>query len=137
MELLRVESPEAVRQPQAYVYRIASHVVYRFKRRRQRENELVTFDSDAFDRLGEQAGEERDDTNGGQLDAQQEIERLLAQLPPLHQAILLMRKRDGMSYAQVAQKLGISVHTVKKYLHRAMVQMRGLGWDSAQERKQP
>jgi len=34
--------------------------------------------------------------------------------------------------AQVASKLGISIHTVKKYLHRAMVQIRRQGWKPAE-----
>ena len=133
LELLRVESPQAVRQPQAYVYRIASHVVYRFKRRRRRDSDVVTFDSAALEQLGQRTGEtaygEQADEASGQLDAERELERLLAKLPPLHQAIILMRKRDGLSYAQIAKKLGISVHTVKKYLHRAMVQLRDANWD--------
>lgn len=131
MELLRVPEPAAVRQPQAYLYRIASHVVYRFKRRRQRDDGFVTFDSETVESLSEHAPVEAAEESGRQLDAVRELERLLSALPPLYQAILLMRKRDGSSYAQIAEKLGISVHTVKKYLHRAMVQMRSAAWDDA------
>lgn len=129
MELLRVPEPEAVKQPQAYLYRVASHVVYRFKRRQQRDSDFVTFDSRTLERLDDRpnadtAGEQA----GGQVDAVRELERLMQPLPPLYRAIILMCKRDGLTYAQAGRKLGISVHTVKKYLHRAMVQMRRAGW---------
>ena len=122
LELLQVPEAEAVKQPQAYMYRVASHVVYRFKRKRQRESEFVAFDSEALAQMEEHVGESADD--GAQLDAQRELEKLLGRLPPLYRAIILLQKRDGLSYAQVAGKLGISVHTVKKYLHRALLQMR-------------
>jgi RNA polymerase sigma factor (sigma-70 family) len=135
MELLRVSEPEAIKQPQAYLYRIASHVVYRFKRRRQRESDFVTFDSETVARLEDRPqGETVEETR--QTDAIRELERLMDDLPPLHRAIILMCKRDGMSYAQAAHKLGVSVHTVKKYLHRAMVHMRRTGWDTGLAREE-
>jgi RNA polymerase sigma factor (sigma-70 family) len=129
LQLLLVKEAEAVRQPQAYMYRIAAHVVYRFKERKRRESDLVTFDLQAVDQLQEQPETEAGDNAEEHLDMERELDRLLAQLPPLYQAIILMRKRDGLSYAQVAEQLDISVHTVKKYLHRALVQLRHVGWD--------
>jgi RNA polymerase sigma factor (sigma-70 family) len=45
-------------------------------------------------------------------------------LPPIYQSILLMRKRDGLSHGEIAQKLGISIHTVRKYLTRAITECR-------------
>jgi RNA polymerase sigma-70 factor (ECF subfamily) len=124
IELLRVPEAEAVRQPQAYMFRIASHVVYRFKRRKQRESEVVSFDSETLDQLQDCTGDDANESAESQLDTEHELERLLKQLPPLYQAIIVMQKRDGLSYVQVAEKLGISVHTVKKYLQRALAAMR-------------
>jgi RNA polymerase sigma factor (sigma-70 family) len=130
LELLRVSQAEAVKQPQAYMYRVASHVVYRFKRRRQRESDFVAFDSEAVSQMEERVGDRRPQGVGEQLDNERELTRLLEELPPLYRAIILLQKRDGLSYAQVAERLGISIHTVKKYLHRALLQMRSAAWEA-------
>lgn len=124
MELLRVPEAAAIRQPQAYMYRIASHVVYRFKRRKRRDGEVVSFDSESLELLQESLSSDSEDDAGAQVDVERELEHLLRQLPPLYQAIIVMQKRDGLSYVQIAQALGISVHTVKKYLQRALSQIR-------------
>src|SRR5262245_52419330 len=52
LRLLRVKDSELVLDPQAYMYRIASHVVHEFKQRAQQE--VVTFDSQAVDEWDEQ-----------------------------------------------------------------------------------
>lgn len=44
--------------------------------------------------------------------------------PSFLRAILMMRKRDGMTYQEIARHLEISVHTVKKYLLRAVAWCR-------------
>ena len=54
----------------------------------------------------------------------QELEKILVTLPPVYQSVLLLRKRDGLNHAEIAEKLGISIHTVRKYLTRAMTECR-------------
>lgn len=51
LRLLRVEKGEPVRDYQAYLYRIASHVVYEFKLRARRE--IVHFDSETAEDCAE------------------------------------------------------------------------------------
>lgn len=43
------------------------------------------------------------------------------------QAILILKKRDGLSRAEIAKQLGISVHTVKKHLLKAVAWCRERG----------
>jgi RNA polymerase sigma factor (sigma-70 family) len=66
---------------------------------------------------------------GERINMERQLESVLAQLPPLHAAILVMKKRDGLSMEEIASELGISIHTVKKYLCRAMAQARAADWD--------
>jgi RNA polymerase sigma-70 factor (ECF subfamily) len=126
LRLLRMDSHELVRKPQAYLYRIASNLVYEFQLRER--NEPVAFDSEALERATEATGT-------GALDASealgfaQQLEAVLGQLPPLYRAVFVLRKRDGMSYSEIARTLDISVHTVKKYLARAVAQCRCARWD--------
>ena len=122
LRLLRVEDAEMVRKPQAYLYRIASNLAYEFKLREQREP--VTFDSDVVEQLAEHPEGPVFDELGEHADASQQLEYVLMQLPPMYRAVFMLRKLDGLSYAEIAKSLELSVHTVKKYLARAVVRCR-------------
>ena len=125
LRLLHLDRGEFVRKPQAYLYRIASNLVYEFKLRER--NEPVTFDSEALEHAAECTAAASEETD--RLGIQQQIEAMLAGLPPLYRAVLVLRKRDGLSYAEIARTLDISVHTVKKYLARAVAQCRSAKWE--------
>jgi len=125
LRLLRVERAELVRQPRAYLYRIAANLISEFRLRARREP--VVFDSDAVAQAAEYVADTPPDTGDRSDDAQQ-IELILEQLPPLYRAIFVLRKRDGLSYQEIARQLDISVHTVKKYLARAVAKCRSARW---------
>jgi RNA polymerase sigma-19 factor, ECF subfamily len=127
LRLLSVEDAELVRQPHAYLFRIASNLVYEYRLRER--NDVVTFNSQAVDHFAEQPQHVSLEDLGDRLNVERQLETALAQLPPLYRAILVMRKRDGLSYSEIAQALGISIHTVKKYLLRAVTQCRDLQWE--------
>jgi RNA polymerase sigma-70 factor (ECF subfamily) len=126
LRLLRVEHTELVLKPQAYLYRIASNLAYEFKLRERREP--VMFDSDVVEQLAEHAEGPVSDEAGSRVDATQQLEYVLLQLPPMYRAVFVLRKRDGLSYAEIAKTLELSVHTVKKYLARAVAQCRSADW---------
>lgn len=128
LRLLRVEAGDLVRQPQAYMYRIASHVVYEFRLREEREQKYVTVNSEVMAELADRVGETSTDEQWHAINTERELARLFAQLPPVEQAIVLLQKRDGLSYKEVAEKLDLSVHTVKKYLFRALLRLRQSEW---------
>lgn len=128
LRLLRVGSVDLVRQPQAYLYRIASHVVYEFRLREQREQKYITINSEVMDELADSVGEPSAEEQWRTMSTERELARLFAQLPPVEQAIVLLQKRDGLSYKEVAEKLDLSVHTVKKYLFRALLRLRQSEW---------
>jgi RNA polymerase sigma-19 factor, ECF subfamily len=127
LRLLSVEDAELVRQPHAYLFRIASNLVYEYRLRER--NDLVTYNSQAVDHFSEQPQHVSPEDLGDRLNVERQLEAVLSQLPPLQRAILIMRKRDGLSYVEIAQAMGISVHTVKKYLLRAVTQCRDLKWE--------
>ena len=127
LRLLRLESGELVRKPQAYLYRIAANLVYEFKLRERKEP--VTFDSEVVEHAAEHPTELPANEASERVSVDQQLEGVLMQLPPLYRAIFLLRKRDGQSYPEIARTLGISVHTVKKYLARAVAQCRAANWE--------
>lgn len=48
-----------------------------------------------------------------------EIRTLLADLPPHHRAVLVLRHLDGLDEVEMAEALGVAPGTVKSRLHRA------------------
>ncbi len=120
--LLRVRDAELVRQPLAYLLGIAAHVIREFRHRRQRE--LVIFDSEVTDATCEHATAKTTSGYAEQWDMQNRLDAALAQLPPTHKVVLLLVKRDGMSYAEAAIASGLSIHTIEKYLVEARARMR-------------
>lgn len=127
LRMLRVEESELVRSPQDYLYGIASHVVYQFKMRARRD--VVDYDSEALEHAAEYPQELKPDELTERIEAQQQIEWALSQLPPTQRAVFVLRKQDRLSDRQIAQRLNLSVHTVKKYLFQAQARMRTL-WNS-------
>jgi RNA polymerase sigma factor (sigma-70 family) len=118
-----------VRQPQAYLYRIAANLVNEYALRQKREQ--VTYDSDAVQELHEHTGDAWTDEPGDQLNREQEVarlERVLGQLPAVYQAVLVLRTRDGLTREAIARELGLSPQTVKKYLFRAVAHCRTADW---------
>lgn len=126
LRLLRIERSDLIRKPRAYLYRIALNLVYELRLKEKRE--LVTFDSEMLDGLAEITGSGSPDEQDARAADMQQIEAILEQLPPLYRAIFVLRKRDGMSYPEIARQLDISVHTVKKYLARAVAMCRNARW---------
>lgn len=45
-------------------------------------------------------------------------------LPEMRRKCLLMAKRDGLSYKEIAQELGLSEHTVRNHISRALESLR-------------
>jgi RNA polymerase sigma factor (sigma-70 family) len=123
--LLRVENVELIRNPLAYLLGIAAHVVREFRQRKQ--HQCVIFDSDMAESLSEhlelvprgEAG-----NNPDQLELQNWLDDALKQLPANHQTVLLLVKRDGLSYEEAAVTTGLSVHTIEKYLVEARARLR-------------
>jgi RNA polymerase sigma factor (sigma-70 family) len=72
-------------------------------------------------------------------DELKQLENTLRELPPLCRTAFLLRRVDGLSQKEVADKLGISVKTVEKYMARSvrfLIQIYGRGGaDGAQVSK--
>jgi RNA polymerase sigma-70 factor (ECF subfamily) len=62
-----------------------------------------------------------------EIDALQCLENLqctLDALPPKARATFMLHRRDGLSFDEIATELGISRPMVKKYLTKALLQLR-------------
>jgi RNA polymerase sigma factor (sigma-70 family) len=127
LRFLQLPDTDLIRQPQAYLYRIASNLVYEYRLREKRRD--VVCDPAVLEELAEDTADSWIPTLDERLSTGQQLERVLQQLPETYRAILLLQKRDGLSYAEIAKRLGLSVHTVQKYLFRALAHCRAADWD--------
>ena len=121
LRLLRMKNTDVIENPHAYVYRVAGHVVRELALKEQMQKNLVT-ELDQESQLPHFV--ESAETQADRLMRLQHLEQIIEELPPTYQAVLILRKRDGMSHQEIADKLGISKHTVKKYLCRAVARCR-------------
>lgn len=128
VRLSRVEKIAFVRKPLAYVFGIAFHVISELQIKEEQDR-FVSYDSEAVDRLGESPEHAASDEFVERLNLQRQLEKAFAELPPHYQTVLLLCKRDGLSYEEAAAASGLSVHTVEKYLVRARARMMEMAWD--------
>lgn len=54
-----------------------------------------------------------------------ELERALRSLPEDMRSVFLLREREGLSYGQIAEVIGVPSKTVSTRLHRARAKLRG------------
>jgi RNA polymerase sigma-70 factor (ECF subfamily) len=114
LRMLQVSDTEAIRDPQLYLYTVARHVLSQHALRSRRHNGHV--DVDDLSVQGQLGQLPALDT---QLDARQMAEHLraaLGQLPAKWRIAIILQYRYGLTYEQIADRLGVSSNMVKKYL---------------------
>jgi len=117
LRLLRLGTGELVRDPHAYVYFVASQVLAQFRMRAKRSP--LVYDSALLRSCDRHPAEIGQDGVSERWLALAEVEALLGSLPAMHRKVFLLRKVHELSWTQIAERLKISVHTVKKYLSEA------------------
>ena len=118
LRLLRIENHESIRNPQAYLYTIASHVLHQHTLKRAATPEAV----DITD-LAAEIEAIADGDPAEQIEMEQRFEELgreLQKLSPKAYATLVMHRRDGVPLKEVAVRLGVSYTMAKRYLARAL-----------------
>jgi len=118
LRLLRVEDHEAIRNPQAYLYTIANHVLHQHALKNARNSEAARFTEVLADQLAEEdvdpqtliETEQRFDALGKALQA----------YSPRAYTTLILHRCDGVPLRQIAVELNVSYTMVKRYLAQAL-----------------
>lgn len=118
MRLLRHDRKELIERPEAYLFRIAANLAYEHRLRLDRHGTEPAAAEELADRSGAPEPRAHDQ------ERLVRIERAFDRLPPLPRAALLLQRRDGLGYAEIAARLGTTKHMVKKHLSRAMAACR-------------
>jgi RNA polymerase sigma factor (sigma-70 family) len=118
--LWRINRPETIRNPEAYLFTIANHVLHQYALKQTPALESLSVSP-------EPVPEEAQNTTEAQVELQQrlmEVDKALGQLSYRTQAALILYRRDGFSLEEIATELGVSLAMVKKYLAKAILHCR-------------
>lgn len=116
MRLLCKPEPVAMREPRAFLTTVASGLLANFRRRQKLELAYLDALSQLPDALAPSP-----ELQAAMFESLVEIDRLLDGLPALVRRAFLLSQLDGLSQAEIAAQLNISVPTVKRYVARALV----------------
>ena len=119
LRLLRAHQSQGdvITNPEAYLFTVALNLAREQAVRRQRPMHSI-------EDMGEVAalltsGESVEDA-AERTQRRHRLQALLDTLPEHTRAVLVMQYRDGLSYKQIAQRLGVSPHMVKKHVVRGL-----------------
>ena len=119
LRLLRLKGDHYIRHPEAYLFRIASNLVHEY---------WLAARSDSIDATCEPDDLPSTLQSPEMLASQQEtlgeLKRAIQFLPPIQQAVIVLHRRDGKTYVEIATELGISRDMVKKHLSKALARCR-------------
>jgi len=118
LRLLRIERTELIRNPQAYLHQVAANVLleWRLRARQQRPH--------SSEATGSLPAEESVEELADIAVTRRLMQRALRELPPLCQAVLLLRSQEDLSNEQIAERLGVTRRMVKRHLEIGYAQLR-------------
>ena len=123
LRLLHTDRGEAatIADPEAYLFTVAANLV-KEQAVLQRGRAMHVDVAQVYPEL--EAPEENAEERLERAHRERRLAQALDRLPPRHRAVMLMQYRERMSYAQIAQRLGVSTHMVKKYVVKALALCR-------------
>jgi RNA polymerase sigma factor (sigma-70 family) len=122
LRLLRVPRRETIRIPEAYIFTIARHAAQEHQLASARASKCVELDDTLADFLPGTGSDPVLEVTADQCMAV--VEEALDRMGPKVRATFLLRRRDGLSIEEISARLGISRPMAKKYLVKALAQLR-------------
>ena len=118
LRLLRIDHHESIRNPQAYLYTVASHVLHQYIMRDTVASEVVRLADVVPDLCSE---EETDPYVALEIERRfEDLGRALEQHSPRAYATLMFHRCEGVPLKEIAARLGVSYSMVKSYLAEAL-----------------
>jgi RNA polymerase sigma factor (sigma-70 family) len=118
LRLLRYDTAQIVEHPQAYLFKMAANVVAEWSIRSS--NRLAHDPRWLVSLVAEDRPDEALDCEAAQL----EVKRALNTLTPRERAILKLYFEEGLSQAEIAQRLGVSFRMVRRDFEKSYGKLR-------------
>ena len=125
--LASLDNVEEIRNPRQYATQTAISIALNLARH-ARVVPMISYGD--FEELGLASLEPSPERTVNSQDELRELESTLQELPALCRTAFLLRRVEGLSQKEVADKLGISVKTVEKYMAKSvrfLIQAYGRG----------
>lgn len=121
LRLLRVKQVESIRDPEAYLFTVASHVLHQHALKSSKHQAL-----DIDDLAAESEPVAADDPERYAATSQDmnKLEAALGELPPQFIAALVLHRNHGYTIEEIGERLGVARPTAKKYLAKALAHCR-------------
>jgi RNA polymerase sigma-70 factor (ECF subfamily) len=113
LRLLRARDLGEVRNPKAYLLTVASNVVSEWRQHQPPATLFEPIEDNTTPAL-----------EVGGVVSQGGLDQVLADLPPLTRAVVLLRFRDNVSCKDIAEQLQLTDRQVRRHLTRAYEQLR-------------
>lgn len=118
LRLLRAPDLRQVRNPEAYLIRVASHIVAEWRESHPPEDLQEAVEEDLL------IDERTPELDLDQRIFQERFDRVLATLSPMTRAVLILRLRDERSGKEIARVLEITERQVKRHLAHGYERLR-------------
>jgi RNA polymerase sigma-70 factor (ECF subfamily) len=121
LRMLRIPDHDAIRSPEAYLFTVAQHVAHQHAIRRSTVAPPAEL-QDMLVKLAEMPADPMSELSAEQ--SLRDLEYALQRLSPSERATFLYHRRDGLTLQEIASRLGVSRQMVKKYLAKAIIELR-------------
>lgn len=115
LRLLRVDNFSLIRDPRAFALRIASNLAHEW---RLKASNRMSHSPEPLEVLEADSG-----TPFDTISHTEDMKRLsdaLTSLPPVCRSVVLLHRRDGLTYEEIAANVHLSVGMVKKHLAKGL-----------------
>lgn len=117
LRLAALPAGEPIKEPRAFLFRVAGNLAIDRLRSENRLSALRA-EEDAAHELHDPTASPETSLLAGEALAQ--LDAALGQLPDKARLALLLNRLEGLTHAQIAERLGVSESTVGKYIVQAM-----------------
>lgn len=122
LRLLEYPPSQMLREPQAYLFKLAWGELHRFHQKASREP--LAHDHEMLDRLGAHNDPTPDVEAAHDFSAEALMTRVFAELPAIYGEVFLRFKWDGRSYKQIAEEFELTPRQVKRYIARTLQRLK-------------
>ena len=127
LRLQRLQRPQELDNPRAFLFQVASNLAVDQLRRRALQQRYLNREKDRALEGDPQEPNVTAATPEQILDARQKLQhiyRAIEALPGNQRQAFLMHRNNNMSYAEIARELRVSVSSVEKYILQALKHCR-------------
>lgn len=132
-KILELDRLKFIRQPLAYLWTTAVRAHQKLVTRARLEQ--ITYNSEAADHASENPVQVPLNDLMDEINAERHLLSAICELPPTHQDVISLYVQD-FTVPQIAERLGISEHTARKYITQAKAKIRMISEHLAQREKE-